>query len=818
MKRIFLLFVALFCISSSYGQYTLSGSVADKETGDPLIGSTIQIPGENIITISGDDGNFEIEDLASGKYSLRVSFVGFETFNEIISIDSHLKLEILLVPVTILTDEVVVSATRVMEHSPMTFTNVKKEDLAKQNFGQDIPILLDQLPAVVTTSDAGTGIGYTGIRIRGSDATRINVTLNGIPLNDPESQGVFWVNLPDFTSSVDNIQVQRGVGTSTNGAGAFGATLNLKTTGFRKDPYTEISNSIGSFNSRKHTISAGTGTLYDHFVVDARLSKIYSDGYVDRAFSDLTSYYLSGAYYGNSTMLKFITFSGKERTYQAWWGVPESRINNDEEGMQEYILNNGLDEEEATNLLSSGRTYNYYTYDEETDNYQQDHYQIFFAQDISENLTFNASFFKVHGEGFFEQYRKDDAFSDYGLDDVIIGGDSISSTDLIRRRWLDNDFVGSNISFDYNSSNKIQLIAGGGWSGYSGKHFGEIIWARIAGNTSIREQFYNNLGEKEDVNVFAKATFSLKDNLHLFGDLQYRNVSYKIRGKDIDQQNIMVDANLGFFNPKFGITYDLAHRKSIYTSLSVGNREPVRDDFLDAPAGRTPQHETLYDIEAGYKNLSDKLSVEVVGYFMNYKNQLVLTGELNDVGANIRTNVDISYRAGIELQFAGRFARKFSYSINGAFSRNKIKTFEEVLYDYGPNWDEYNIIRNKFTNTDISFSPNIVAGSTLSYFPVTNLELTWLSKFVGKQYLDNTTNNFRAISPYFKNDLRIIYSIRPGFMKEISISLLVNNIFNELYESNGYTYGYFGGGQEFRENLYYAQAGTNFMTSLVLKF
>ncbi len=818
MRRLILLVIVIFVTTISYGQYLFSGLVIDKNSGNPLVGANIHLPGMNYVTISDKNGKFEIENLKGGNYSILISYVGFETYSDTFTVDKNVEVEISLVPTTIMTDEVVVTATRVMDHSPMTYTTITKEELEKQNFGQDIPILLEQLPSVVTTSDAGAGIGYTGIRIRGSDATRINVTINGIPLNDPESQGVFWVNLPDFVSSVDDIQMQRGVGTSTNGAGAFGATLNLKTTGFRRQPYAEISNSVGSFNSRKHTLAAGTGLMHNHFVFDARLSKIYSDGYVDRAFSDLTSYFVSAGYYDKSTMLKFNAFSGKEKTFQAWWGVPESRINNDVEGMQDYIINNGLDQEEAINLLSSGRTYNFYTYDDETDNYQQDHYQLLFAQDISERLTFNAAFFKIHGEGYFEQFRKDDDFSDYGLDDVIIGGDTITSTDLIRRRWLDNDFLGTNISFEYNPNINFQLIAGGGWSGYSGKHFGEIIWARTAGNTSIREQFYNNLGEKEDVNVFAKGTFSVGDNLHLFGDMQYRRVNYKVRGIDIDQRNISVDDSPGFFNPKIGITYDISPQTSIYTSLSIGNREPLRDDYLDAPTGRTPKPETLYDLEAGYRNRSAKFSVEVVGYYMYYKDQLVLTGELNDVGANIRTNVDNSFRTGIEIQLAGRISRKFTYSINGAFSMNKIKAFEEVLYDFGQNWDEYNIIRNTFENTNISYSPEIVAGGILSYFPISDLELAWISKYVGQQYLDNTSNNLRAINPYFKNDLRFIYSVRPEFMKEIKLSFLVNNIFNVLYESNGYTYGYFGGGQEFRENLYYPQAGTNFMAALVLKF
>ena len=818
MKILTLITVLGLLAMNVYGQFKVSGKISDSDNQVALTGANIRLKNAGKATFSRKDGSFLLTGISKGDYTLVISYLGYEKVSRLITVNGDLELDILMIPAAIMTDEVIVTATRATDKSSMTYSVLKKEEIEKQNFGMDLPFLLNQLPSVVITSDAGAGVGYTGIRIRGSDATRINVTINGIPLNDPESQGVYWVDLPDLVSSVQDIQVQRGVGTSTNGPGAFGASINIPTSSFSDQPYATLSNAFGSFNTRKHTLLAGTGLLNNKFAFDARLSRIHSDGYIDRAASDLNSYFTSAAYYGRSTLVKLNIFSGSEKTYQAWWGVPTSRLNDDFEGMQEYIINNGLTLEEAENLLNSGRTYNYYTYDDETDNYRQDHYQLLFAQDITPSLTFNTAFYHVHGEGYFEQYRQDDDYAGYGFADVIIGGDTIRETDLIRRRWLDNDLFGTNVSFDYNPSANLQLIFGGAWSGYSGKHFGEVIWMRIAGDTDIRELYYDNVGEKYDFNAFVKASYSVNDRLHLFGDLQYRTVAYQVEGIDNDQRQLNVDENLKFFNPKMGITYDVAQEQSIYTSLSVGNREPDRNDFIDAPAGRIPEHETLYDLEAGYRKRGTDFSLEANFYYMYYKNQLVLTGELNDVGSGIRINVPESYRAGIELAAAAKLGQKFSINLTGTLSRNKIRNFEEVLYDFGVNWDEYNIVRNSYSDTDISFSPSVIAGGTLNYYLVRGFEIALISKYVSKQYLDNTGNNARVINSFFVNDLRMIYKIYPEFMKEISFSLLVNNIFNNMWESNGYTYGYIGGGQEFRENLYYPQAGTHFLASLVLKF
>ena len=817
MKFYFILAILLYG-SSCFGQSTISGRVTQKTDLGPLVGANLVIKELGLVAVSSSDGTFQFSEISNGSYRMEVSYIGYETVIKEIQLSADIVMDIHMEERAIMTDEVIVSATRANEKTPMTFTLLEKDEIEKQNFGQDIPFILNQLPSSVATSDAGAGIGYTYFRIRGSDATRVNVTINGIPLNDSESQGVFWVDLPDLTSSIENIQVQRGVGTSTNGPGAFGASINIQTTSFRNDPYAEIGTTIGSYGTKRYTFSAGTGLINDRFSFDARLSSIYSDGYVDRAYTDMASYSASAGYYGKSTLIKFNLISGKEQTYQAWWGVPQSRLENDQEGMIAHSLNNGFSPQQTSNLLNAGRTYNYYTYENEIDNYQQDHYQLLFAQDITKQLSFNGAFYHTHGEGYYEQYREDDRFADYGLNNAVIGGDTIVSTDLIRQRWLDNDLFGFNYSFNYDHSQRLELILGGGFSDYTGDHFGEIIWAEISKDIPLSQRFYDNTGFKTDFNTFLKANFELSDRWFLFGDIQYRKVTYQVEGIDIDQRILQEDQSFNFMNPKAGLTYSFSKGENAYISYSVGNREPVRNDFIDAAAGTTPKPESLYNLEVGYKRANTRSAFNANFYHMNYNNQLVLTGELNDVGASVRTNAESSYRMGVEVQYGVHITDKISLNANGMLSRNKIRKFEEVLYDYGINWDEYNEVRKEYANTDISFSPSIITGGSLTYIPLSNLEITWLSKYVGKQFLDNTSNDNRVIDPFFVNDLRLVYSIKPLFMKEIVASFLVNNVFNSLYASNGYTYGYLGGGDEIRENLYYPQAETNFLASFSLKF
>jgi iron complex outermembrane receptor protein len=795
--------------------------VRDAETNESLINATVQLK-ETQISITDPFGRFRFRNVPAGQAVLLVSYIGYKDHEQTLDISADAALEVKMEPASIVTDAVVVRATRATGKTPTTFTNITREKIEAQNFGQDVPFLLNWTPSVVTTSDAGTGIGYTGIRIRGSDPTRINVTINGIPYNDSESAGTFWVDIPDIASSAESIQVQRGVGTSTNGAGAFGATINLQTNLKRDEPYAEINNALGSFNTRKHTFSFGTGLINDHFAVDGRLSKIFSDGFIDRAFSDLQSYYFSGGYYTEKTMLKAVLFGGKERTYQSWYGVPESRLRNDTEAMLVTAMNEGWNEEQTNNLLQSGsRTFNPYLYDNQVDDYKQDHYQLHFSHQPVSALTINAALHYTPGKGYYEEYRYENDFADYGLPNLIIdddGGvsdnDTVYTTDLIRRRWLDNDFYGFTWSVNYDV-NDWNIIAGGGGNRYDGNHFGEILWAS-QGTVPPEHPYYFNNGDKRDLNTYLKVNYQISEKLNVFADLQVRKISYEVSGTENDLRQLDVEAKFNFFNPKAGLTYSLSDKSQLYASYAVANREPVRDDFLDFE-GSSPEHETLKNLEIGYRGSGRTHMFHANYYLMSYTNQLILTGELNDVGAFIRTNAGKSYRMGIELQAMLRISDKLFWNANLTLSRNKIKDYKEIMEDYGPEFSGLDLVEKSFINTDIAFSPALIAGSSLSYSAIKNADITLLTKYVGKQYLDNTADDARSIGAYIVNDLRLNYSWHPAFVKEIKFSFLVNNIFNEAFESNGFTYGYLAGPTEYRENFYYPQAGRNFMGMIGIK-
>ena len=809
--------------TASYGQHTVSGVVRDSETKETLVNATVRLKEANQVALTDAFGHFSIDHVAEGQNVLTVTYMGYRDHEEIIVVPPASELEIFLEPAAILTEAVVVRATRATGKTPTTYTNITRETIEEQNFGQDVPFLLNWTPSVVTTSDAGTGIGYTGIRIRGSDPTRINVTINGIPYNDSESSGTFWVDIPDIASSSESIQIQRGVGTSTNGAGAFGATINLQTNVRRNDPYAEINNAFGSFNTRRHTFNFGTGLLNDHFVVDGRISRIYSDGYIDRAFSDLQSYYFSGGFYSDKTMLKAVIFGGEERTYQSWYGVPESRLNNDTEAMLITAMNEGWNEEQTNNLLQSkSRTFNPYLYENQVDQYRQDHYQLHFSHQPGNAVTLNTALHYTPGRGYYEEYRYDDDLADYGLNNVVIDddgiaadNDTITSTDLIRRRWLDNDFYGVTWSVNYDKG-AWNLVAGGAWNRYDGDHFGEIIWSET-GSAAYEDPYYFNNGDKRDFNVYTKANYQFSESFNGFVDLQLRKIDYAVAGIDNDLNNINVDADFTFFNPKAGLTYALTDEDQLYASYAVAKREPVRDDFLDFE-GSSPEPETLHNIEIGYRGTGERHTFQANYYLMNYTNQLVLTGELNDVGAFVRTNAGNSYRMGIELQSVIKISDQLLWNANLTLSRNKIEEYTEILEDYGADFSEFQLVENTYHDTDIAFSPSVIAGSSLSLVPLKNAEFTLLTKYVGKQYLDNTQNNARSIAAYLVNDLRLSYSWKPAFLKEINFSFLINNILDEEYESNGFTYGYLGGPTEYRENFYYPQAGRNFMGMVAIKF
>ncbi len=812
MKNFLNTLCACLLCCAAFGQYTVRGLIQGQADNAPLVGANVAIQLTGFATATDIDGRFVLNNVPAGNYTLNVSYVGYHTAHIKIEVAGDVEVPVNLKANLMLPDEVVVTATRASGLAQTTATNVNKQTLERVNLGQDLPILLQQTPSVVVTSDAGAGVGYTGIRIRGSDPSRINVTVNGIPLNDAESQGVFWVNMPDFASSVNNIQIQRGVGSSTNGAGNFGASVNIQTNSFNAEPYAEINNSGGSFSTFKHTVMAGTGLINNRFTVDARLSQITSDGYIDRASANLRSYFVSAGYYGKKTLVKANVFSGKEITYQSWFGTPEARVNNDAAGIEAYIDRNFLSGAAASNLRNSGRNYNFYTYDNQVDDYQQDHYQLHAAHTVNDQLTLNGALHYTYGRGFFEEFREDDDLAAYLLPDITIGNETITSTDLIRRRWLDNDFYGFTFSADYRPSDRWQVILGGAWNQYEGDHFGEVIWARFASTSNIRERYYQGVGDKEDFNLYLKTSYQLNDRLSLFTDLQYRSVNYFAFGTDNDLRAIAIGDNYKFFNPKAGLTYVLDQQNSFYAYYGIANREPVRADFVDAPNGAVPEHETLRNIEIGFKRNTNKYTFALNYYLMDYTDQLVNTGALNDVGSPIRTNVGSSHRAGIEAELIWHLTPQVSWGVNATFSENKIDDFSEVTSDVISG----ELIVNDFTDTDISFSPNVIAGSQWLFRPIKGLEAALLSRYIGSQFLDNTSNSNRQIDSYFVNDFRVSYTIETKKIKSIGLNLLVNNVFNTQYSANGYTFNYVLN-DLIVENFFYPQAGTNFLLGLSIK-
>lgn len=814
MKRIGILILLIALSLTLFSQKTITGIVKN-QSGEPLIGANIVIKETFKGTATNSKGEFKFSKVKTGDYTYIISYLGYKTLEKEISGDNTKNLVFTLEPASILSEDVIVTATRAKENDPVSFTNIGNSDIRENNFGQDIPYLLSSTPSIVSTSDAGTGIGYTYLRIRGTDQNRINITINGIPLNDSESHGVWFVNMPDFLSSVDNIQIQRGVGTSSNGSAAFGATLNLQTKTFNKNAYAEINSFAGSFNTFRNSVSFGTGLINNKFSFDGRLSKIISDGYIDRAESDLESFYLSGAYYTSKSILKANIISGKEKTYQSWNGIPKVRLENNYDGMQQYLDHWLIDQEEYDHMINSdSRTYNFYTYDNETDNYQQDHYQLFYSYEFSPAFHINSALHYTRGRGYYEQYKKDRDFADYQIEDLIINSDTITSTDLIQQKWLDNHFYGGVFSLDYQTG-KLNLTVGGGWNQFLGDHFGEVIWAKYASNGNIRHRWYENDGDKTDFNIYAKAKYLLFDKLNAYIDLQYRNINYSIDGIDDDLRNITQNHKFEFFNPKLGLFYQVNDLHSNYLTFGIANREPNRSNYTDADPGKPlPKPETLYNIELGYNYKSTNTYFSSNLYYMYYIDQLVLTGEINDVGAAIMTNVDKSYRLGLEVSTGIKILEKLHISANATFSQNKISNFTE----YVDNWDTWEQEANNIGETDLSFSPSIIVNGRVSYELFKKFKAEFISKYVGKQYIDNTSNNDRSIDPYFVNDLKFSYSLKTKSIKEIDFNVLINNIFDHKYESNAWVYRYILGGEEFLMDGYFPQAGINILGGITLKF
>ena len=719
----------------------------------------------------------------------------------------------------IIAEEVLVSANRVSEKMPVAFTTIEKLEIRNNNLGQDIPYLLSLTPSFVATSDAGTGVGYTNFRIRGTDLNRINVTVNGIPMNDAESHGTWLVDIPYLASSTDNIQVQRGVVTSTNGAAAFGATINLQTTTINKEASAEYSTSAGSFGTMKNTVGVSSGLIKDKFSFDARLSKVSSDGFIDRASSDLKSFFVSGGYFTGNSILKVNIFSGLEHTYQAWNGVPSVRLNNDLAGMQRYADQWLYSQKQVDEMISSNsRTYNLYTYPNQVDHYQQDHYQLLFSHKFSQSLNINSSLFYTKGKGYYEEYEEDQKLADYGITPPVIGGETITNSDLVRRKWLDNDFYGMTFSLNHKEETR-EFTFGGGYNIYDGNHFGKVIWARNAGDSELNHEWYRGTGLKKDLNFYAKYNYELAENLNLFLDLQYRKIDYSIGGLNDDLRDLKQSHGFEFFNPKAGIYYQLSEKQNLYFNFARANREPNRDNYVDAdPKGKQPTYETLNDFELGYKFNTKRLAFGVNAYYMMYQNQLILTGEINDVGASIMTNVDNSYRAGLELMAGIKLTEKLKWDVNVTLSKNKIKNFSEFVEEYDADWNYIGLKETKMGTTDLAFSPEIIANSQLNWMTVRGLNVCLQTYSVSKQYTDNSSSNDRKLNGYFLNNLKFIYHVQQKFAKEVNLHLMVNNLFDTQYENNAWVYSYILGGQRYAMDGYFPQAGINFMAGLDIKF
>lgn len=784
MKKIYIFLFLFTSILVNAQSFELSGKVIDKNK-EPLPGASILVKELKKGTSADFEGNFSFK-LEKGIYTIEVSFLGYKTLSKEISVSKNEKINFSLQPDSTVLEEVLVSAVRVNTDVPVTFSNLSKKEIAKRNLGQDIPILMNYLPNVVSSSDAGAGVGYTQMSVRGSNAERINITINGIPYNDAESQGTFWVNLGDFASSTESLQLQRGVGTSTNGSGAFGASLNILTDAISEEASAEIANSFGSFNTRKHTVKFSTGKINDHIEIAGRLSNIYSDGYVDRSFADIKSYYLQASYTDENTLIKAITFGGKEQTYQSWFGL-------------------------TADQLAADRRQNPYTYDNETDNYEQNHYQLHWNEKLNKNWSTTMALNYTAGAGYFEQFKDDENAADFN--NLIVDG-----SDVVVRRWLDNDFYVFNFNTNY-KTDKLNFISGISYSNYTGDHFGEVIWGdNLTSTTNIRDRYYFSDAKKTDFSVFAKATFDISDKVSGYLDLQGRFVGYQTKGITSDREAIDVDENFSFFNPKLGLTYKINGQNSLYASFAVANREPNRNDFESSiVTNNKVKHETLFDYELGWRLKSENFKLNTNIYFMDYDNQLVLRGDLDDVGAAIRVNSKESYRLGLEMDADITLSEQFSIRPNIAFSSNKNLNFTRSLNGN---------IKNLGT-TNLSFSPNIVAGNSINYQPVENLQIAFLSKYVGEQFMSNLDSNVSGIDvldSFFTNDLNIVYQINTNkIFKSVIFSVLVNNIFNEEYVARGY-YGTFDFDGKSGTTItgdyagFYPQATRNFLVGVTMKF
>ena len=711
--------------------------------------------------------------------------------------------------------EVEVVSTRATQTTPVAFTNITQDELKKRNHGQDLPYLLSMTPSAITTSDAGAGIGYTTIRVRGTDATRINVTANGIPLNDAESHSVFWVNLPDLASSVKDVQIQRGVGTSTNGAGAFGASINMQTGEPVMDSYAAFNGSYGAFHTHKETFKVGTGLIDNHWAFDLRLSNISTDGFIDRASVGLNSYYLQGAYYGDNTSVKLITFAGKEKTYHAWNYASK-------EEMEEY----GRRYNSCGYMYTSADGQMHF-YEDQTDNYTQKNWQLLFNHTFTPEWNLNIGLHYTKGDGYYQEYKPGRSLMEYGLVPFMLGTEEVAWSDLVRKKAMDNDFGGGIFSVTYRNP-RLNTTLGGGWNRYEGHHFGKVLWVKnYIGALDADHEYYRNKGVKNDGNIYLKADYKLNEHLNAYADVQYRHLSYTINGTndkwnlvtDDGLQKLAIDETFGFFNPKAGISWQINRNSRLFGSFSMAHKEPTRNNYTDGKLYERPKPERLLDYELGYNYSNRWMNIGANLYYMDYKDQLVLTGELNEIGEPMAANVADSYRMGIELMAGFRLGRHFSWDVNATWSRNRVQDFTETLYENEDVTGEKWVIHHG--DTPIAFSPDFLLNSGLAY-KYKRFEVSLQSQYVSKQYMSNACEEDHILDAYFVNNLSMNYTFRLPKVQSVTLGVTVYNLFNEEYENNGYAGSgfYFDGTEKVRYNYtgYAAQAGTHVMGNISINF
>lgn len=809
MKKFIFCIAILFSSTFSFSQITVSGNVLIDGVERPISDAIVYFVHANVTAVTDSAGYFsvvipEYESPVVKHISFSEGLIRFVITkeydaqgNEILINGNERKILIYLTPSNHIFFPVRISANTIVSNAPVTYTTIIGKQLNENNFGEDMPFLLESTPSTVVTSDAGNGVGYTGLRIRGSDATRVNITVNGVPYNDAESQQTYWVDLPDFASSVDEIQIQRGVGTSTNGISSFGAAVNINTNVLSRKPFVKLAYNTGSFNLSKKMIQFGTGLINDHWQLEGRYSDVYSDGYVDRAYADLNSYFITAAYQSLKYKSIINVFSGNEKTYQSWAGVPAE-------------------------ILDTNRTYNPYTYENQTDNYIQTHYQWHNIFNLNTADVLRITFNYTKGKGYYEQYESEQSFSDYGVDNVIVGSDTITSTDLITQKWLDSDFGGVFMQYENQLDDNNTLNFGGAYYLHAGDHFGNIIWSEYASTLPHNYEWYKNDALKQDANVFGQWIYKTQ-KINVLTDLQLRDVNYRFLGYDDEGIPVEQTVNLLFFNPKAGITFLHNNSFETYVFAGVSGKEPNRDDYVESSSQSRPSPEHLYNTEIGERIQFKGWQFSLNYYMMYYKNQLVLTGEINDVGAYTRTNIPSSYRTGIEVAWAKMFfTDKLTWESNFTISKNTIVEYTEYL----DNWDTGEQTPITYNNSTIAFSPSTIVFNKLAYniLDITGVKysnritLSFTSKYVGEQYSDNSNSEERKLDAYLLHDagLRYILSRKQG--SSLAFNFNLQNVTNQLYESNAWVYRYIYENTASQLMGYYPQAGINWNAGITLSF